>query len=696
MIAGFLYRQVKGVRILSLSFISTLSILFVSLVALSHFKIRQIDSGCKMSYMYPYYIRQVKMENPKWTKYSAKYSLYLYREGGFDFNDDAYRIPILFIPGNAGSYKQVRSIARASSETYSEISKENPNLINDGNIGFDYFACDFNEELTAFHGRSMIEQAEFINDSIKYILSLYKVNRGKFLTYPDNEQFPDVESVILIGHSMGGMVARVAVSLNSHVHNSVNTLISLSTPHVSPTINLDLQVIGGNMDGMINSDLAYIEDIVSKEHGFTIFSSSIRNVWLSIDHQSILWCKQLVQSLSRALIDIADSRSGQQTKPANVRLEIFKQRLLSQRLGESSLGLEANELAKTISSSIYSDNIPTKYTLSNPKFHGIYHPRSYFSISSSKYPEASNSINVHLLDNTFSDDDLLKPKNSTFQFLLSSSYNEKEYKVDYLHLVCCNPKDSNSAVDDTNSFIISDPDSPDNFCTFLQPIIPESFPVGSRGSEKMAFYAEISPNKISGCSKIGILQPTPEDQTKKHNFKMHGNMMYGRLVASDIFESQTTYKTDLSDMVFGKFNTEITLTPKGQDYDQYLGSIRTRVHLDVSEDPFFEYNVKVGLMVDNGVISWTPLSIRQSDSNNYESRFWGRSSNINLSIHGRGAYTFGVAFNSDRQLYKGINVDIFSVDIPSGGIKVTIKVDFLASLSRIYLGPVLLLVLPRI
>ncbi|KAK6155255.1 hypothetical protein DH2020_009503 [Rehmannia glutinosa] len=72
--------------------------------------LKPISNGCVMTYMYPTYI---PISTPKNVS-SAKYGLYLYHEGWqkIDFNDHLRNlngVPVLFIPGNGGSYKQARS-----------------------------------------------------------------------------------------------------------------------------------------------------------------------------------------------------------------------------------------------------------------------------------------------------------------------------------------------------------------------------------------------------------------------------------------------------------------------------------------------------------------------------------------------------------------------------------------------------------
>lgn len=71
--------------------------------------LKPIKNGCTMTYMYPTYIPISVTDNAP----SGRYGLYLYHEGWrkIDFKEHLQKlsgVPVLFIPGNAGSYKQVR------------------------------------------------------------------------------------------------------------------------------------------------------------------------------------------------------------------------------------------------------------------------------------------------------------------------------------------------------------------------------------------------------------------------------------------------------------------------------------------------------------------------------------------------------------------------------------------------------------
>lgn len=81
-------------------------VLWICLAALYSLT-KPISNGCIMTYMYPTYIPVSAPENVS----STKYGLYLYHEGWkkIDFDEHLKQlsgIPVLFIPGNGGSYKQ--------------------------------------------------------------------------------------------------------------------------------------------------------------------------------------------------------------------------------------------------------------------------------------------------------------------------------------------------------------------------------------------------------------------------------------------------------------------------------------------------------------------------------------------------------------------------------------------------------------
>lgn len=72
--------------------------------------------GCRMSWMSPSYILQSGF-NTSWSPLANRYSLWLYREVGWE-GTPVNGLPVLFIPGNAGSSHQVRSIASSATRQF--------------------------------------------------------------------------------------------------------------------------------------------------------------------------------------------------------------------------------------------------------------------------------------------------------------------------------------------------------------------------------------------------------------------------------------------------------------------------------------------------------------------------------------------------------------------------------------------------
>lgn len=326
-----------------------------------------------MYYSKPIYTRFADFDTEH-TRFASKYSLYLYREGGLDEDPMASflelcvdlranifqvkGVPVLFIPGNAGSYKQVRSLASEAAHYYYNTIAQDPKAMEEGATSIDLFSVDFNEDFTAFHGQTLLDQAEYLNDAVAYILSLYHDPRRA----QRNTALPDPSSVILIGHSMGGVVARTMLIMPNYQSNSVNTIVTMSTPHARPPVAFDgdivrtykqtneywreaysqkwandnplwhvtlISIAGGGLDTVVPSDYASLESLVPATHGFTVFTSSVPNAWTGADHLQMVWCAQLVKPIVRSILHTVDVHRPGQTKPRAERMRVFKKWLLT-------------------------------------------------------------------------------------------------------------------------------------------------------------------------------------------------------------------------------------------------------------------------------------------------------------------------------------------------------------------------------
>jgi glycosylphosphatidylinositol deacylase len=285
-------------------------------------------------------------------------------------------VPVLFIPGNAGSYKQVRPLAAEAAYHYHNVLRHDVGARGAGKRPLDFFSVDFNEDITAFHGQTLLDQAEYLNDAISFILSLYHTPSRSIR----DSDLPDPTSVIVVGHSMGGVVARTMLIMPNYQSNSINTIITLSAPHARPPVSFDgdivrtykaindywrhsysqkwaidnplwhvtlISIAGGGLDTVVPSDYASLASLVPETHGFTVFTSSIPNVWTGMDHLAITWCDQVRKSIVRALYDVTDVSRRTQTLPRAERMRGFKRWFLTGLEDITEKTLPHNE-AKTL------------------------------------------------------------------------------------------------------------------------------------------------------------------------------------------------------------------------------------------------------------------------------------------------------------------------------------------------------------
>ena len=322
-----------------------LTILILSVIGLGIYDyLNNFDQNeCSMTYMKqnPGIIpvdlsQQIKSQFPN-------YKLYYYCEG-FDcqkyeklkFNEPN-QIPVLFIPGNADSHMQVRSMASIG------LDKSRKHKYSKQNIKFHYFTISFNEELTALYGPLLNIQTKYVKFCIKHILKLFE-NVQPELKRP--------KSVVLIGNSMGGIIAR-GIFTSSADNHLVHTIITKSSPHNRPVINIDkhlsdyydqvnklwlnkseqrlnnvvlASLYGGTRDILVRSGLANLNDWKSKSPAGIIssYTISMPHVWRNIDHRCMAWCRELVMNLNRALFNLIDPLTGQIIENRNEREKILR------------------------------------------------------------------------------------------------------------------------------------------------------------------------------------------------------------------------------------------------------------------------------------------------------------------------------------------------------------------------------------
>ncbi|KAJ2744293.1 GPI inositol deacylase [Coemansia sp. BCRC 34301] len=674
--------------------IAVLCLLLVSAVvglitAQSYFEGQPDTPGCAMSYSRPRFVEQTKFDN-SWTRFSTKYKLYLYREGEYDVYDEAFRIPILFVPGNAGSHKQVRSIASASTTAFMELAGKNPGVADQGQVGYDYFTVGLNEELTALHGYSILEQADFVNDAIRYILSLYPETRAKHRLSMRDTKYALPTSVVVVGHSMGGVVARTAFTLPNHIVGSVQAIFTLSTPHNNPTASLEyyvdrvyssvnnfwrhgfhngtlddvslVSIAGGNLDSMINSDYTFIGDLAPPKNSLSMLSSGVDDVWLSLDHQSILWCAQMAKKFSGMLIQIMDARRPSQLLPLEERMSIMRRQLYSDwEHGDNVVAPEALAAGQTNNSDysyvrVHEDGIaglvPADMLGAGAALHLL--PVSM---------AGSGNLVAQLI---------YDPSSFGTAHITSAITGHRQPAL----LGCSRTKDGSNSTTKAETSVT---------CRALPAPPPMKLPMRRIDDDpdvvplRTLRYVEVPVSALEQFEYLGVQLPAKQDAV---------GFVYAAIVNKVVqLEASPSYARLLRSLVI---KTPIASDP------QSISSVRTRIRLDVPESPFFVFRATLTMHCHSASSSriiaaeprFQPI-IRQSDGRNFESRYWFDQSTLDLAIHGRGAYLpSDVITNAEDSELKsagqwdGLLIDVWADPSYYSGFDVALHINWYSSLNR--------------
>ncbi|CAJ1950343.1 unnamed protein product [Cylindrotheca closterium] len=223
---------------------------------------------------------------------------------------------VLFIPGHWGSYTQSRSLGahglkltgKAAGATVESIvnALERGSLSgtaqNEEEFIFEVLSVDFGEQGAALHGSFLISQTGYVSEAVRHI-----------------SRVCDVDSVTLVGHSMGGIVARLVPVLHPENAHLVRDIITLASPHSNPIYAFDysirevyerlertsggealvVSVSTGLKDEMIEPTSSFMQQHHSS---FSVLAQDLlHNGEFGMDHQAITWCFDVLHSL-RAVI----------------------------------------------------------------------------------------------------------------------------------------------------------------------------------------------------------------------------------------------------------------------------------------------------------------------------------------------------------------------------------------------------------
>ncbi|EMR10828.1 hypothetical protein PNEG_00974 [Pneumocystis murina B123] len=657
------YRKKYSIS-LGIMMIAGFSIVMLIMMSYSFIYLQKDHSTCVIPAMYPSYIRLSGFDK-KYIKHGRKYGLYLYKERKTLNVHDFEGIPVLFIPGNAGSYKQVRSLASEAAYQFS-VSKLDPSLAEHDSKNLDFFSVDFNNDYTAFHGQTLLDQVEYSNEAVKYILSLYQEAQKR----RNNTYGYIPKSVIVIGHSMGGIVIRAMVMMPNYLSGSINTIITLSTPHLLPPILSDrkmksiydsvnkfwlqsyfhknesnplhavslISITGGNLDTMVSSDYCDVSSLIPKSHGFTVFSSSIPMVWTGMDHQAILWCDQLRKVIVKSLFEIIDFKSINQTKPLSSRIDIFKKYYLSPTENSAKKQFLQAPLINPFSGG----NI--RYTVFSLK--KIYILKSFRTIS-------SKSTHVYFLpifpNNIF---------NFTTLSLLTDQKTISRNGEQQIDIFLC--KNDPSSIKDSNIHKKSMKiDLKTLKCKYSEEnIVYLPSKNGLSNSYNHFFtYLEYSNNQFNDYQFISIINKS-------------NNTRNGFLVAEFSNKNVIRVQPEITTTKFLWNRFRIVLDANR--------SLVSEISIPNIDNSLFTYKLKMNSLACDNLI-FSPI-IRQYISNSYESKYFVNTTKIDVNFHGTAPFMPPINENNAR---RGLNIQFWLDPTCNKPLNILISLDLYGTFGKL-------------
>lgn len=256
---------------------------------------------CEMSLMAPEY---EELGHLITSNQGHKYRFFRYH----DFSlPDSHRnsnprcTPVLFVPGNSGSYRQVRSFAsqllRDSMQT-SPSSQSPPS-----SPCYNVYAVDFREEFVAFSAHLLLHQIEYVQRVVQHLC----------------QEHLQMASLVLVGHSYGGMVLRSA-KLGQIAQDREILLVTLVSPHLKAPFTASrelwrlyaelsqapdhrpsiISIGAGETDTLVHPELSRVP-----QQGSKVFYQRVDRLagnWADPTHDAIAWERGLLRLLSRAIL----------------------------------------------------------------------------------------------------------------------------------------------------------------------------------------------------------------------------------------------------------------------------------------------------------------------------------------------------------------------------------------------------------
>jgi glycosylphosphatidylinositol deacylase len=543
-----------------------------------------------------------------------------------------------------------------------------------GTRNLDFFTVDFNEDITAFHGQTVLDQAEYLNEAVAYILSLYHDSRKSTM----DSDLPDPSSVIIFGHSMGGIVARTMLIMPNYRSKSINTIITMSAPHSRPPVSFDRQIVktyddinnywsrsfsekwannnplwhttlvsiaGGGLDNVVPSDYASISSLVPDTHGFTVYTSTIPDVWLGADHLAILWCDQLMKVVARAMLDIIDVKRAEQTAPRQERMRILKKWFLTGLEEGTQKTLSDTKPTTLLTLGADSQNITSQGQRLVLRHLGeSQKPRAYLM----PIPPSPGAKFTLMTDQT------LSGRNGKLEVLFCSVWPLQAGQSAALFSMNMDLSGDStgstrlackSAADDVIRLPASTKDSKHSFDART----PFSY-------LEYKFEDLVDENRVNRFEFVAVVDKT----TQKND---------GWVIA-EFSTKDSQIRSDIG--LWGLLSDGVHVTLPADR------SVVQDINIPSIHSSLFAYKLKVGQQQCSGRQLFTPL-VRQYLADPHESKFFVNAKEADVNLHGTAPFLPPALRPNSR---RGLSLQIWSDPTCNSPIDISVEIDFMGSLGR--------------
>eukprot|EP00592_Proboscia_alata_P002365 CAMPEP_0194372400 /NCGR_PEP_ID=MMETSP0174-20130528/20752_1 /TAXON_ID=216777 /ORGANISM="Proboscia alata, Strain PI-D3" /LENGTH=392 /DNA_ID=CAMNT_0039150903 /DNA_START=30 /DNA_END=1205 /DNA_ORIENTATION=+ len=288
-----------------------------------------------------------------------KYNLYHWKDARDPRSCPSGKL-VMYIPGHWGSYTQARSLgahgigltgrSKSSRDERSMIHRlqsQNGTSADVKDFFYNVYTVDFNDEGSALHAYRLYDQIEFVRESLVKIVKHASCGSGV-----NDEK----RGVILVGHSMGGLVAK-AMLTHTDAEYTIEGIITLATPHYSIPYPIDgtvlefqkskihtffsqqpsqgekcaaiISIAGGWRDELIPPSVTQVnvrqDDAGNNlaQNSISLLASNISQLnepsdqhIAGIDHRAIVWCHNLLASVKR-IIHVVSTQSVKGNKDSS-------------------------------------------------------------------------------------------------------------------------------------------------------------------------------------------------------------------------------------------------------------------------------------------------------------------------------------------------------------------------------------------